>query len=103
MDDNLFGKIIAAVLIISAIIFDWPRALAGAVAGYGSRRMGYLYVRIPIIAVVVSALGEAIYALIGRTGGITWDGFILGCLVAGFAALGLTRMLSWLINDVEAP
>jgi hypothetical protein len=41
MDDN-FGKIVAAFVIISAVIFDWPRALAGAVVGYGARRLGYV-------------------------------------------------------------
>jgi hypothetical protein len=97
--DETFGKIVAALVIVSAVVFDWPRALAGAVVGFGARRLGYVWTMIPAGVVLVAALGEVIYPLIGRSDAMSWNGFTLGLIAAGATAVGLFRVLLDLARD----
>lgn len=92
MDDTI-GKLVAALVLIAAVIFDWPRALAGLAVGYGARRLGYVWTMIPAGVVLVAAVGEVIYPLIGRSDAMSWGGFTLGIIAAGATAVGLFRML----------
>ena len=70
MDDTI-GKLVAALILISAVIFDWPRALAGLAVGYGARRIGYVWTMIPVGVALVAAAGEVIYPIIGRSDGMS--------------------------------
>jgi len=93
MDSDLVGKIVVALVTIAAVIFDWPRALAGLAAGYAGRRSGYPMIAIPAGVVTVAALGEVIYSAIGRTAGMSWGSFTLGLIAAGATAYGIHRIL----------
>jgi hypothetical protein len=93
MDSDLAGKIIVALVAIAAVIFDWPRALAGLAVGYAGRRSGYPMIAIPAGVVAVSAIGEVIYSVIGRTSGMGWGSFLFGLIAAGATAYGIHRVL----------
>ena len=92
MDDAIF-KLIAVGAVLLAVVFDWPRALAGLVVGYVGRRSGHAWLAIPAGVALVAALGEVIYPLIGRTAGASWGSFSLGLIAAGATAAGLFRVL----------
>jgi hypothetical protein len=87
-------KVIAIVIILAAVVLDWPRAVAGLIAGYFLRRSEYPRVVIPLGVVGIAALGEAIYPLIGRTTGASWWSFGIGLISAGATAYGLFRTFS---------
>ncbi len=91
--EDAFGKLFGALLVLLAVVFDWPRALAGLLAGFGVRRMGFGY---PTVA--IAGLGELIYPLIGRTDGPSWNSFIIGLVSAGATAYGLFR---WFSNMIQ--
>ena len=94
MEDTV-GKIIGALAVIAAAIFDWPRAIAGVLLGFFVRRSAISYPMIVLVAgvVAIAGLGELIYPLIGRTVSAGWDGFTLGLISAGATAYGLFRYL----------
>ena len=103
MDDDIIAKILVAIVVIGAVIFDWPRALAGFAIGFAGRRMRYSWIVIAVGVVLVAAAGEVIYAAIGRTSGMSWGTMTWGLIAAGAGAVGFFRMLGWIANDVEAP
>lgn len=91
--DDTFGKIIGALAVLAMVIFDWPRAVAGAVLGFFVRRSA---IGLPIVAliagvVVIAGLGEIIYPLIGRTTAASWESFTLGLVSSAATAYGLFR------------
>ena len=98
--EDAFGKLFGALLVLLAVVFDWPRALAGLLAGFGVRRMGFGYPMVAIVVAVVAiaGLGELIYPLIGRTDGPSWNSFIIGLVSAGATAYGLFR---WFSNMIQ--
>ena len=67
--EDTFGKIIGALAVLAAVVFDWPHALAGAIYGFFVRRATFGYPLLALVAgvVVIAGLGELIYPLIGRT------------------------------------
>ncbi len=98
--EDAFGKIVAALFVILVIIFDWPRAIAGLLAGIAIRwsKVGNPLVALIIAVVAIAGLGELIYPLIGRTEGANWNSFGLGLLAAGAPAYGLFR---WFYDMVQ--
>lgn len=103
MDQGLIAKILAGLAVAAAVVFDWPRAIAGLAVGFAARRVGYPYVTIPAGVALVSGLGEVIYALIGRTAAMSGWGFALGCVAAGATAIGVFWLFRWIAGEVEAP
>lgn len=99
--DDVFGKIIAAIVVLSAVVFDWPRALAGLAVGYMGRKSGYPKLAIPLGVLGVAGIGELIYSLIGRTAGMSWSSFTFGAIAAGATAFGLFRVLWGIAGDVR--
>lgn len=99
MDSDLITKAILALVMISAVVFDWPRALAGLVVGYAGRRSAAP--RLVTIAgvIAVSAIGEVIYPLIGRTSHMSSGSFLFGSIAAGVTAFGLFRLLAMLLDS----
>lgn len=91
--EDTFGKIIGALAVLAMVIFDWPRAAAGALLGFLVRRSAIAYpiVGIVIGVVVIAALGELIYPLIGRTTAASWSSFTLGLVSSAATAYGLFR------------
>lgn len=96
--DDILPTIIAVLLVIAAVVFDWPRAVAGLIIGIGARRIGRAWLLIPIGVVAVAAVGEFIYPLLGRTSGPGWPSFGTGLVSAGACAYGLHRVL-WRLFD----
>ncbi len=90
MDDTV-AKLIAAVIVLAAVVVDWPRALAGLAVGYFGRRSGYALIVIPVGVLAVALLGEVIYPLIGWTQGASMMSFFTGLVSAGATAYGLFR------------
>ncbi len=103
MDEDFIGKIMFGLVVLAAVVFDWPRALAGFVVGFAGRRMRYHWIWIAIGAVLVAAAGELIYSIIGRTPGMDWGSFTWGLIAAGAGALGVMRLFSHMMDDVGAP
>lgn len=92
--DDIATKLIALAVLIMAVIYDWPRALAGTVVGFVARRTGYAWIWIPVGVVLVSVLGEVIYPLVGFSDGMSWNGFYWGILAAGVTAIGVFRVIA---------
>ena len=103
MDEDIIGKIMFGLVVVAAVVFDWPRALAGSVVGFAGRHMRYHWIWIAIGAVLVTAAGELIYSIIGRTPGMAWGSFTTGLIASGAGALGVMRLVSYMMGDVEAP
>lgn len=99
--EDAFGKLIAAAAVLLAVIYDWPRAIAGLVAGFAVRRVGFGYPTVVLVVavVVIAGLGELIYPLIGRSDGASWPSFTLGLVSAGATGYGLFR---WLYDMVQS-
>ena len=94
MDGDVIAKLVAAAVVLAAVVLDWPRALAGLAVGFAARRIAQpLWLTIPAGVIAVSALGEVIYPLIGRTGAMSWGSFTFGLIAAGATAYGLHRAL----------
>ena len=93
--EDTFGKIIGALTVLAAVVFDWPHALAGAIYGFFVRRATFGYPLLALVAgvVVIAGLGELIYPLIGRTAAAIWGSFTLGIISSGATAYGLFRYL----------
>jgi hypothetical protein len=100
MDDAVF-KLIAVGAVILAVVFDWPRALAGVAIGVVCRRSDYKWLVIPAGVVLVAALGEVIYPLIGWAHEASWGSFSLGLIAAGATAAGLFRVLYHVADTAE--
>lgn len=94
MEDSI-AKIVGVLLVIVAVIFDWPRALCGVLFGFFVRRSTIAYPLIVLVAgvVAIAGIGELIYPLIGRTTAASWDSFIIGLISTGATAYGLFRYL----------
>jgi len=101
--EDLLSKVVVAVLIIAAVVFDWPRALGGALVGLAAWRVGWPYVTIPVGVAVIAGLGELIYRAMGYADALSWPSFWTGIVAAGVGAIGLARLTRWIVNDVEAP
>lgn len=91
--DEFLPTLIGIVLVIAAVVYDWPRALAGLIIGVGVRRIGRPWVLIPIGVVLAAAAGEFAYKLVGYAHEPSWKSFGLGVAVAGVCAFGLHRVL----------
>ena len=70
--------LLAAVLMISAFVLDWPRALAGLALGAISRFLPYGTVVVPLGVVIIALIGDFAYPIIGRTAEPTLGSFLLG-------------------------
>lgn len=80
---------ISAGLMIAAFVLDWPRALAGVIFGLLSRFLPYATIVVPLGVVVIAALGECIYPLIGWTGAPGFASFALGLFSVAATASNL--------------
>jgi hypothetical protein len=94
MEDSA-GKIIGALAVIAAVVFDWPRAIAGVLLGFIVRRsaISSAMAALAVGVVAIAGLGELIYPLIGRTASASWGSFTLGLISSGATAYGLFRYL----------
>ncbi|NOT71728.1 MAG: hypothetical protein HOP09_10735 [Hyphomicrobium sp.] len=93
--EEAVGKIFGVIAIIAAVVFDWPRAIAGVLLGFFVRRSAFAYPMIVLIAgvVAIAGIGELIYPLIGRTASANWGSFTLGLVSSGATAYGLFRYI----------
>lgn len=96
--DEILPTLIGIILLLVAVVFDWPRAIAGLVIGVGARQIGWPKVIIPVGVLLVAAGGEVVYQMIGRGTGPSWQSFGIGVIVAGACAYGLHRVL-WRLFD----
>lgn len=96
--DEILPTVIAIVLVIAAVVYDWPRALAGLIVGVGARQIGRPWVLIPVGVLLTAAAGEFVYKLVGYDHQPSWKSFGLGVAVAGVCAFGLHRVL-WRMYD----
>lgn len=101
--EDLIAKVVVAIILIAAVVFDWPRALGGAIVGLAAWRVGSPYLTIPAGVLIVAGLGELIYRAAGYADALTWPSFWAGVVAAGAGAIGLVRLTRWIVNDVEAP
>ncbi len=101
--EDLLAKAIVAVILIAAVVFDWPRALGGALVGLAAWRVGSPYLTIPLGVLLVSGLGELVYRAAGYADALSWPSFWAGIVAAGAGAIGVSRLSRWIMNDVEAP
>lgn len=99
MDSDLVTKLVVALVMIGAVVFDWPRALGGFVVGYGAQRTASPKLATIAGVVAVSAIGELIYPLIGRTAHMSGGSFVFGLIAAGITAFGLFRLLGMLLDS----
>jgi hypothetical protein len=76
-------------LLIAAFVLDWPRALVGVIFGLLSRFLPYATIVVPVGVVIIAAVGEFIYPLIGRTTGATFPSFVLGLFSVAATASNL--------------
>ena len=97
--DELAVKILAIVALIVAIVFDWPRALAGALVGLAGRWMRRPWLVIPIGVLAVAGIGELIYGLLGRAGSPGWPSFSAGLLISGICAMGVFAAIRSILTD----
>ncbi len=97
--DETLVKIVVGIALIIAILFDWPRAIAGVVVGIAGRLLKQPWWMILVGVVLVAGLGEVIYATIGRTSGMSWPSFWYGFMVAGATASGLHRVLAYMMES----
>lgn len=93
MDSDIAAKIIVALVTLAAVVFDWPRALAGLAVGYAGRRSAQPRIVTPLGVVGVAAAGEVLYPIVGRTAGMSSGSFVFGLIAAGAAAYGVHRVL----------
>jgi hypothetical protein len=76
-------------LLIAAFVLDWPRALVGVIFGLLSRFLPYATIVVPVGVVIIAAVGEFIYPLIGRTTEATLPSFVLGLFSVAATASNL--------------
>lgn len=88
MDDLLF-KLLAGIALIAMLIFDWPRAVAGAALGLVARNFGRPWIVIPIGVIAIAGLGELVYVALGFGDGVTRDGFLLGLMTSSVTSLAV--------------
>jgi hypothetical protein len=69
---------LSAGLLIAAFVLDWPRALVGVIFGLLSRFLPYATIVVPLGVIIIAAVGEFVYPLIGRTAGPSFASFVLG-------------------------
>ena len=98
MDDWVEPLISIAVLLI-AVFWDWPRALAGAIAGVLIRWLRYSWLILPVAVVAIAALGELVYWVIGRGSAPSWHSFVGGLVVSGVCSFGLFRVLRKMMSN----
>jgi hypothetical protein len=101
--EDLLAKIVVGLILLVAVVFDWPRALGGVLVGLTARRIGWPYLTIPAGVAIVAGVGEVLYAALGYADALSWASFAGGCIAAGATAVGMRRLLTWILNDVEAP
>jgi len=80
---------ISAGLLVAAFVLDWPRALAGVIFGLLSRFLPYATIVVPLGVVLIAAIGEFVYPLIGRTTGPSLPSFVLGIFSVAATASNL--------------
>jgi hypothetical protein len=83
------GLVVSLVLVITAFVVDWPRALAGLAFGAVSRYLPYGTVVVPLGVVALAAAGEFIYPAIGRTTEPTLGSFAVGLFSVAATASNL--------------
>lgn len=91
--DDLPAALILIVVTIGALIYDWPRALAGLAVGVVTRRTRRRFVNTALGALGVAVAGEAVYRVMGRSGAMTVPSFGIGLFVAAVCAFGVLRFL----------
>jgi hypothetical protein len=99
MDSDGITRLVIALVMIAAVVFDWPRALAGLAVGYAGQRSASPKLVTTAGVVAVSAIGEVIYPLIGRTAHMSGGSFMFGLIAAGITAFGLFRLLAILLDS----
>lgn len=103
MDNTLVAKVLVALIVVAAVILDWPRAIAGFILGWTVRLNRWPFWVTILGIVAIAAAGELFYSVIGRSAGVSSFGFLAGCVAAGATAVGLLRVARWIAEDVEAP
>lgn len=98
--DDIPAALILIVVTIGALIYDWPRALAGLVVGLVARRTRRRFLSTSLGALGVAAAGEGIYAVTGRGGAPSLLSFGIGLFVAAVCAFGALKFLLRL-SDAE--
>lgn len=88
--DDLPAALILIVVTIGALIYDWPRAVAGLAVGVVTRRR---FLNTSLGALGVAVAGEGIYALMGRSGAPSSLSFGVGLFVASICAFGVLKFL----------
>jgi hypothetical protein len=101
--EDLLAKIVVGLILLVAVVFDWPRAIGGVLVGLAAQRIGSPYLTIPTGVAIVAGVGELIYAALGYADAFSWPSFMGGCIAAGATAVGMRRLLTWIVTDVEAP
>jgi hypothetical protein len=66
------------VVTITAIIFEWPRTLAGLAFGAIGHCLPYGTIVVPVGSAVIAAVVEFLYPLIGRTPEPSLGSFVIG-------------------------
>jgi hypothetical protein len=85
-----------------SVVFDWPRALAGAVIGFV---MKWVPLRVHPLVVgaigvpVAAALGEFLYPWLYTGYQPSWYGFLGGLFVSGVCAIGLWRVFAGILTS----
>lgn len=99
--DQLLPRLLLVVAIVAAVVFDWPRAVAGAVVGFAARwipsRVHPFVVGVAGVVVVAGA-AELVYPLFWRSYQASLEGLAGGLAVAGMCAFGLSRLIGGLIG-----
>jgi hypothetical protein len=81
------GLGIALAAMVAAFVLDWPRALAGLFLGAIARFLPFGTIVVPLGVVVIAAMGEYVYPIIGRTPHASRGSFLIGLFsVAGTAS-----------------
>lgn len=83
------NAVLSAGLLIAAFVLDWPRALAGVIFGLLSRFLPYATIVVPLGVIIIAAVGEFVYPLIGRTTGASFASFALGLFSVAATASNL--------------
>ena len=105
--DELFPSVIVIVALLAAIVFDWPRAVAGACLGVAIRWLPW---RLPAClsgsiprwvaswllggtgVAAITLVGEFVYPLFWRGHHTSSASLVIGAIVSSVCALGVFRV-----------
>ncbi len=100
--DDLLPKIFGFIALLIAIIFDWPRAVTGALLGFVARYASHVWLVIPAGIAVIAGLGELLYPLVGFSSGMSWQSFGMGLITSGATALAVSQGLGSLLDGGDS-